>query len=394
MQRTTSTVLEKYADRQWDARFNIPNDKYLETLLENIRNDDQAGRFKYILVGGIEIGTRANQDDYEKRHVHIAAIFHNPISKSAILKNWGIDKGCGFYLVPRNRNFPYSGWRNHHTKAYSKVDPNQLVIFESGQLPGDVIKKAVEASMEEKKRKLDHILLEMRDLLSDGKDEECFQKFPKNYIMYGERVKSMIAQKKMKTDDHAHNPADPHIWLFGLPGTGKTSILQFIYPNSYKKNLYNKFFDLFDPKTHGHIILEDLDHEAVERLSINFIKTLCDKQGFAVDQKYKTPQLASCSVLVTSNFSISDIIPIDQLGYEQNKAAIMRRFFHVRIDNFMRLVGLKLLPVWDRKKLQQEGNTDMGKLFVSWDYTSDRPKCEPIGPPEFYQEQIRKYFYS
>ena len=77
----------------------------------------------------------------------------------------------------------------------------------------------------------------------------------------------------------------------------------------FKKNLYNKFFDLYDPRTHTHVMLEDLDHDAVQRLSIQFIKTICDEAGFVIDQKYKTPQLARTTVLVTSNFNIRSIIP-------------------------------------------------------------------------------------
>ena len=56
-------------------------------------------------------------------------------------------------------------------------------------------------------------------------------------------------------------------------------------------------------------MLEDLDHEAVERLSINFIKTVCDESGFAVDQKYKTPQLSrttNCQIVLVVAPSVID----------------------------------------------------------------------------------------
>ncbi|MFM6618001.1 MAG: hypothetical protein ACKPIH_24620 [Microcystis panniformis] len=379
-----------HEDRQWDGRFNVPTDEYLESVLACIRNESEKGRFRYVLVGGIELGTKPSQNDYQCRHVHVAAIFHNRASKNSILRNWGINKGYGYYLVPRNRNLPYSGWKNHHIKLHSKEDENKLCLFEHGELPADCHQKAVQASEEEKKRKLDDILLEMRGMLDRGEDEQCFTKFPRNYLTYGSRIKAMLTQKKNFFGENN----DPHLWIYGFPGTGKTSILQFVYPDAYKKNLYNKFFDLFDPKIHHHMILEDLDHEAVERLSINFIKTLCDKQGFAIDQKYQTPQLARASILVTSNFSINDILPIDMPGVEQNKAALLRRFFHVRIDNLLRLLQLKIIPKWDQKKLQLEGNTDMGKLFITWDYITDVPLCMPLRSPEEYRKIIREHYYS
>lgn len=375
-------------DRQWDARFNVQTDHTLTVIVDAIQSEFNAGKLRYVLIGGVEIGTRPFQDDYQIRHIHVAAVFCNRVSKSSILKNWCITEGNGYYLVPRNRDLPYSGWRNHHIKEFSKVDASKPIILELGELPKDE-GKVVKASDEEKKRKINDILIDMRSLLEENKSEEAFRKYPRNYLIYGERVKAMVTQKKnfFKTN------GDPHIWLHGYPGTGKSAILNYVYPKYFKKNLHNKFFDLYDPDHHTHVMLEDLDHEAVLRLSINFIKTICDESGFAVDQKYKTPQLARTTVLVTSNFQIPDIMP-DGEGIEENKAAFMRRFWHVNIYALLRLLGLKLLPVLDRNKLKQEGNTDPGKLFMTWDYTTDVPLCQPIKKPEEYQEMIKQAYYK
>ena len=32
-----------------------------------------------------------------------------------------IKQGNGYYLVPRNRDLPYSGWKTHHIKSFSKI---------------------------------------------------------------------------------------------------------------------------------------------------------------------------------------------------------------------------------------------------------------------------------
>lgn len=388
----TSNVAYTQEDRQWDARFNVPTEEYLLQLLGNIERENANGKFKYILVSGVEIGTRQYQNDYNVKHVHVAVIFHNRASKSSILKNWGIIEGHGYYLVPRNRELPYSGWRSHHIKEFSKVDPTKCILYEKGDLPKDIKAKiATQPSELEKKRKLDEILLDMRGLLEEGKDEEAWTKYPRNYLQYGEKIKTLVHQKR----DFFKTHRDPNIWLYGYAGTGKTALLAMIYPNYYKKNLTNKFFDLFDPKIHTHVMLEDLDHEAIDRLGINFIKTICDEAGFPIDQKYKTPQLIQTSCLITSNFSIPEIINgmDNQQGVEQNKAAVMRRFWHIRIDALLHLLQLKLLPKWDRKKLQKEGNCDMGKLFITWDYVADQPLCMPLKSPEEYQAIIRDYFY-
>jgi hypothetical protein len=376
-------------DRQWDARFNVQQDEDLTRLLDAIRAEHDKGKFKYILVGGVEVGTRPYQDDYQIKHVHVAAIFHNRVSKRSILKNWDVKEGNGYYLVPRNRDLPYSGWKSHHIKEFSKIDKTKCTLYEMGSLPEDIKKPRVQASEEEKKRKIDDVLIEMRTLIEENKEDEAFRKFPRNYLTYGEKIKAMVTQKKnfFKTN------GDPHIWLYGFPGTGKTAILSYVYPKYFKKNLHNKFFDLYNPAEHTHVLLEDLDHEAVERLSINFIKTICDEAGFAVDQKYKTPQLTRTTCLVTSNFTIPEILP-DGEGREQNKGAILRRFWHVNIMSFLRLLGVKLLPKYERQQLAKEGNDDPGKLFISWDYLTDTPLCQPLQSPEHYQKVIKDHFYK
>jgi len=390
----TTKVTYGTEDRQWDIRLNVQTTEYLDQLLENIKSEHEKGKFKYILVGGIEIGTRPNHDDYQVEHVHIAVIFHNRASKSSIIKNWGIVEGNGYYMVPRNRELPYQGWREHHIKEFSKKDISRLKLFEHGELPKDTKPRVkVEVGPEEKKRKLDDILITMRELIEKDDCETAWRMFPKNYLTYGEKIKAMVHQKKKFKIDGERNP---HIWLYGFAGTGKTAILSFLYPTYYKKNLTNKFFDLYDPKIHTHVMLEDLDHEAIERLGLNFLKTICDEAGFSVDQKYKTPQLAQTTCLVTSNFSIIDILNGMErsIGLEQNKKAILRRFWHVRIDNLLHLLGLKLLPKWDRQKLLREGNCDMAKLFITWDYITDSPMCMPLRNIEYYHALIRDQFYN
>lgn len=382
-------------DRQWDARFNVQNDDDLQLLLDSIRGHYDRGCIKYVLVGGVEIGTRPFQDDYLIRHVHVAAIFVNRISKRSILKTWNIKQGNGYYLVPRNRDLPYSGWRDHHIKTFSKVDPAKCVELELGSLPKDAGEaKFVKRSEEEKKRKIDDVLIDMRTMIEADDEAAAFTKYPRTFLQYGEKLKALIHQKRDKLQSTGH----PHIWLFGPAGCGKSAILSYVYPQYYKKNLYNRFFDLFDPKVHTHIMLEDLDHDAVDKLSTNFLKTLCDESGFPIDQKYKTPQLARASILVSSNFRIEEVIQQSEecnvFGKEQNKAALLRRFWQVDGREFLRRLGLKLIPKYEVQMLKKQGNNDPGKLFMTWDYVNDAPQCEPIKSPEEYQQMVKDIYYG
>lgn len=389
-QQRAKTVSYGHEDRQWDCRFNVQQDEDLRRLVEAIRRDYASGRLKYVLIGGVEVGTKSYQDDYQIRHVHVAVIFNNRVSKRAIIKNWEIKEGNGYYLVPRNRDLPYKGWRDHHTKPFSKVKPEELIIYEDGDLPKDLKRKRVEASEEEKKLKPDEIFRKIRQKLDEGvEDDVIFEEYPKTWIMYGEKIKSTCKQRRVQ----AFHEGNPHLWVYGYPGTGKTAIINYLYPKLFKKNLFNKYFDLYDPSEHTHVMLEDLDHEAVMKLSINFIKTICDEAGFAIDQKYKTPQLARTTCLVTSNFTIKDIVP-EGAGYDQNLTAIARRFWQINIYELLRLLQLKLVPKQVRAELKKEGNDDMSKLFVDWDYLTDSPTGKELKTPEEYQTIIRDYFYA
>lgn len=259
-----------------------------------------------------------------------------------------------------------------------------------GELPADLKRKRVDPSEEEKKLKLDDILKEIRVMYeAEETDEDVFNRFPKYSLLYGEKIKSTLKQRRVT----ACHEGNPHMWVSGFPGTGKTAILKFIYPNAYKKNLYNRFFDLYNPREHTHVMLEDLDHEAVEKLSINFIKTICDEAGFAIDQKYKSPQLARSTVLVTSNFTIREVVP-EGAGFDQNLSAICRRFWQIKIYELLRLLGLKLIPKEDRARLKKEGNDDASKLFMDWDYLTDVPTGKEVKSPMHYQQVIRDWFFA
>lgn len=386
---SNKSVCYKHEDRQWDARINMQTDEYANEVISAIKSEHEKGKFKYILIGGYEIGTRSTQDDYGVRHVHIAAMFNNRCSKASIIKNWAIKEGNGYYLVPRNRDLPYGGWRDHHTKEFSKIDKGAPIVFEAGELPADVgAKRKIGPSELEKKCTTDEALRKMRKLLEDNDDDTAFELYPRNFVLYGERIKSMIQQKKPQgTKTH------PHIWLFGFPGTGKTAVMNFLYPQTYKKDLNNRFFDLYDPKVQTHVMLEDLDHANVEKLGIQFLKTLCDESGFPIDQKYKACQLAKTTVLITSNFTINDVVP-EGKGVDETKMALHRRFLQLRIDVLLNFLGLRLIPPYERKQLKLHGNNDPKAIFMSYDYLRDCPTGHPVQEPEHYQNMILNAYYN
>lgn len=381
-----------HVDREWDARFNVPTQEDLDVIVASVKAEVQAGRFKYVLVSGVEVGSRPFQDDYLIRHVHLALVYNNRVTKSSILKNLGVKQGNGYYLVPRKREFPYSGWKKHHTKTETKVDAASLCLYEYGTLPTDRL-AAVESaprSAEEKKRKLDDIIVEMRQLIEEGREEESFRKFPRNHLTYGEKIKAMVMQKR----DFFKSKGDPHIWLFGNPGSGKSAILQVIYPEYYNKNVENRFFDRYLDGQHSHVLLQDVDHNVMDNLGVQFFKSVCDEAGYPIDAKYKTPQIARLTILISSNFTIEDVVAEDIKGRRENVTALQRRFWQVNIRDLLPILGVKLLSKYEITQLKKAGNLDPRKIFLAYDYLRDVPTGLPLATAEEYQKIIKDHFYK
>lgn len=379
-------------DRQWDARFNVPEQEDLDRLLQAIDALVTQAQFSYVLVSGVEVGTAPYRDDYMMKHVHCCLVFTNRKTKTAILKNLMIKPGLGYYLVPRNRELPVEGWIEHHKKAETKVDPKKPVLLELGTPPKNKVDATgvIKRSDEEKKRKIDECIIDMKALIEEGNDRLAFTKFPRYYLQWGEKIKSMLVQEAPKTS----RTGDPNIWLFGYPGQGKTALMNYVYPRAFNKNLDNKFFDLLDNNHHTHVLLSDLSPDVIEKQGIQFLKALCDESGYPIDQKYKAPQPISKPVIVTSNFTIDGVIPEDMVGRNMTKLALMRRFFYVDIVELLRHLNLKIIPKIELNQLKASGNKDPGAVFYDWSYIRNCPTGTPIRDPSYYADRIKALYYG
>lgn len=227
-------------------------------------------------------------------------------------------------------------------------------------------------------------------MIENNQEDECFRKFPRNYLTYGEKIKALVHQRR----DFFKTNGDPHIWLYGLPGTGKSALLQVIYPKYFNNNLDTRFFDRYNSAHNTHVLMQDVDHNCVEKLGVQFFKSVCDEAGYPIDQKYKTPQIERLTILVTSNFRITDVVPEDLKGRNENVQALCRRFYEIDIAKLLPHLGIKLLNKYEINLLKKANNTDPSKCFMSWDYLRDCPTGEPLKPAEDYQQIIKDLYYK
>lgn len=399
--RQSPSYIHAGCNNQWDARFNFPTRLHTDGFVANIKLLAQSGWFSYCLVGGVEVGRNPLYNSYGNRHVHCAFIFHTRIAGSTIMSKLGINKNRGYYLVPRDRKLSLAGWRDHHVKDDTKVEGTPRVLFEDGYLPldgsfktgykrvGQSIDGGTQSELKRPKQSQDQKILEIRALIEGGKEREACTLHPAIYYRYADKIKSSLIQNKPR------GPAliEPHLWIWGRPGTGKTQICQFLYPKTFKKDLNGKFWELYEPDWHDHVMLEDLDHTNVDKLGIQFLKTICDEDGFTVDQKYKACQPAKTTVLVTSNFDIYQVIP-EGKGVEETRSALYRRFTVFKIEDLLCVLNMKLKTKEELNELKLAGNIEKGALFHNWDYLNSCVSSEPIKDPEYYRQLIIDMVYT
>lgn len=227
-------------------------------------------------------------------------------------------------------------------------------------------------------------LKRMKRYLIDGDVKSCEKLDYDLYLKHGEKIKASLFQELPST----YKP-NPHLWIYGSPGTGKTALMQYVYPQMYKKDLSNRFFELYHPNIHTHVMLEDLDHEAIMLLKIQFMKTLCDEAGFCVDQKFKSCQLHRTSVLVTSNFNIRSLVP-DGIGHEESYMALKRRFKEICIHDLLVDLGIKMVSAEQRRLNRKLGSEDC--IFERYDWKNHVHVEEPMYTPEELQARLFDMF--
>ena len=120
---------------------------------------------------------------------------------------------------------------------------------------------------------------------------------------------------------------------------------------------------------------------------------MCDEGGFPIDQKYKTPQMTRSTILVTSNFTISEVVP-EGKGVEETKMALHRRFWMLRVDQLQMILGVKLIPKYERNQLKKEGSDDVRRIYIDWDYTRDCPTGKSLKSCLEYQTRLRDVYYN
>lgn len=138
-----------------------------------------------------------------------------------------------------------------------------------------------------------------------------------------------MAHDEFKNNTHKPEPLDGDLpefnfWVYGPPGSGKTTWALKNYPDYYEKDK-SKYWNGYTNQP--AVLIDDL--EKSETFMLAGLKRWCNQKAFQLENKFGVMRnIRPKHIVVTSNFHPDDIWsdPVD-------RAAIIRRFTFVPIPN-------------------------------------------------------------
>lgn len=214
--------------------------------------------------------------DTKRLHLQSYCIFEQRIRFTALKKkyhetiHWEAAKGTA------EQNYEYC----------SKEDPEPL---EYGVRP------AFESNGKREQQRWKVARLAAQESRMDEVDDQIF-------VQHYRSIKS-IANDFRKTKTTLEKPCG--VWLYGVPGSGKSHKARAEYGDSLYLKGANKWWDNY--QNEKHVLIEDVDPS--HAWMANYLKCWADIYPFASEQKGSCAQLRPLTIIVTSNYPIEEIFP-------------------------------------------------------------------------------------
>lgn len=332
----------------WHLRLRNPSELCKQRLTERFTELHDKGKLQYAAIGEESV-----QYDGEPPEVH----FHIPLGFSRALRKHAVINLLQLFVRDpdgRHKNGFYSYYlepvygSSTPRKNWDYCLKGKNVIYTAGECPRD----------EERKRSdtmaacRDRVCIE---LAKAQKFDEIEEKYPGHWIRNGARLKALYMRQSVPEDLGEKN--EKHLWIYGEPGLGKTSLCEYLFPGHYKKRQDPDWLGYQpDLPEHKTVLINDLDIHGLQKISIGLLKELCDPQGFNSNKKYAGGDIINPSqIVVTSNFRIHECLKPGTIGVEQQKAALQRRFREVHISELLTEKGLQLTPPDEVQECKDRG---------------------------------------
>lgn len=257
-------------------------------LMQALVSSNQ-GVITRLLIGGPEIGLEQG-----RRHVHVYVEFLNQTTVPSMKKKLRLE-GLVHWYQNASKN-DYNRIRDHHTKGLSKEDPNVLSLLEYPTFTTLATSTDISPVALTKSKVTDRIqeIIEGGGSIEDVKNE--------SYAFYASHsgfVEKEILKYRKPTPPTKYD----HLWIYGEPGTGKSSSCLMLFPGAHWQDVNNVKFEGF--KGEDVVILNDFDNKCLRQWTVSKIKNLCDPQGTKCQINYGEVHVQA-RIVVTANYSLKE----------------------------------------------------------------------------------------
>lgn len=332
----------------WHFRTNNLSSDYYAFLTTLITTDEKVD---WIIVGAVETG------EVEKgEHFHVCIKMERSVRKVYMKKLLNITKNFGYsyYLEAK--------YTNANVKSFVKYVIKDGIRFssENGSALLDSFdeKKKEEEEKEdvEIKNKNSKELYKLRIQKGKANDWEWFQENDPKWTLSAEYSKLYAKYFRAGADTNIKPITGKlkHWWIFGNSGAGKSSSIEYLYPDRYKKIMTNEKWDGYDPHFEGHQIVHIDELNSFKSLEkgmegLDGLKNKVDRNPFAVRKNYGTDiiNIRPQSFIITSNYTPSQLLSkVEERGFnvEMEASCLTRKFRVIHVEEWLRINRLKCIP--------------------------------------------------
>lgn len=314
-------------------------------LMKALVSSEQALITRF-LIGGPEIGIKEG-----RRHVHVYVEFLNQTTVTSMKKKLRLEGLIHWYQTAAKND--YDRIRKHHTKELSKEDPEVLSLLEYPTYT--TLEIASDGSTTSNKGKItDQIqqIIEQGGSLEDVKNA--------SYGFYASHS-GFVEKELLKYRKPTAPVKYDHLWIYGEPGTGKSSSCYMLFPGAHWQDVNNPKFEGYNHE--DVVILNDMDNDTLRHYGVAKLKNLCDPQGTKCQVNYGCVHVQA-RIIVTSNCSLRDVFKYtgtkhvaktDITDDDVHYLALKRRFRVLHIDKFLEENNLQLV---DKQRLAVATTTE------------------------------------
>lgn len=316
---------------------NIPKEsRYWHFRINDLSNEQlnyirTANNLEFAIISNFE-----KDDEAKKTHYHVAVKFKTAITKSCALKRLLYNKNLHstqYYLEPKYINSNIEQFVSYVIKngIRERIGNVSQVLISDNNDNLEFKKKQSELDQDAKDE-----LFEKRWKHAQMGDMDWFMENDRKFMMTA-NFNRLIANSQLDVNENLTHEEfkNAFIWIWGPPGTGKSSSIDYLYPNCYRKLKNNEKWDSYYTKREDHKIVyfDEMDSYEEIELCLNGmsgLKTISDIYPFPIRNNYGSRQIKirPKKIIFTSNYHPGKVFTqVNKYGKApQNTEMFMKAF--------------------------------------------------------------------